>query len=232
MPLVDLEPRHRRRLDLLGLAVVVLVALSVSDPAHALLDRLLTLAEEAVRRHPAEGGIFFVLFAAVSAMLAFFSSAVLVPVAVKAWGEPLTGLLLWLGWFLGGASSYVVGRYFGGPLLERLLPAEEVEKYTGKIRRRSKFHVILLFQTALPSEIPGYVLGIVACPLPRYLAALALAELPFVIGAVYLGKSFLDRDYVMMGAVGAAGIVLVFGALQLWQRRPSRDRSRENGRAR
>ena len=35
---------------------------------------------------------------------------------------------------------------------------------------------------------------------------MALGELPFAIGAVYLGESFLDRNYVLLLAIGITGI--------------------------
>jgi hypothetical protein len=44
------------------------------------------------------GAVVFVLLSAVSAMLAFFSSALLVPAAVFAWGNTLAVGLLWLGY--------------------------------------------------------------------------------------------------------------------------------------
>ena len=59
------------------------------------------------------GKLVFVLVSALSAMLAFFSSAVVVPVAVYAWGNATTLALLWGAWLLGGIGSYVVGRTLG-----------------------------------------------------------------------------------------------------------------------
>ena len=48
----------------------------------------------------------FVLLAAISAVLAFFSSALLLPVAVFTWGSKVTFVLLWLGWLLGGIGTH------------------------------------------------------------------------------------------------------------------------------
>lgn len=54
-------------------------------------------------------------------MLAFVSSIVLIPVAVHVWGPIACAGLLWIGWFLGGVAAYAVGRYFGRPIVERLV---------------------------------------------------------------------------------------------------------------
>ena len=87
---------------------------------------------------------------------------------------------------------------------------------------KAGFGLILLFQLALPSEVPGYILGIMRFRLGIYLAALAIAELPFAIGAVWLGKSFLERDYLSMIVIGAVGVVFLFLALHEWHRRTGR----------
>ncbi len=70
------------------------------------------------------------------------------------------------------------------------------------------FRHVLLFQLAVPSEIPGYVLGLAGCRLRTYAAAIALGELPFAIGAVYLGESFLQRNYLLLLAIGVASVAL------------------------
>lgn len=67
------------------------------------------------------------------------------------------------------------------------------------------FGHVLLFQLAVPSEIPGYVLGLAGCRFRTYVAAMVLGELPFAIGAVYLGESFLQRNYILLLATGIGG---------------------------
>jgi uncharacterized membrane protein YdjX (TVP38/TMEM64 family) len=76
------------------------------------------------------------------------------------------------------------------------------------------FRRVLLFQLAVPSEIPGYVLGLSGCRLRTFIAATALGELPFAIGAVYLGESFLQRNYFLLLAIGMAGVALSWAAFR------------------
>lgn len=61
----------------------------------------------------------------------------------------------------------------------------------------------------MPSEIPGYLLGTVRYSFFRYVAALALAELPYAVGTVMLGSGFLHRQYGLMIAIGALGLGLM-----------------------
>ena len=88
-----------------------------SDTLHRMLLRLLGGTAAIMDAHPVLGVSLFILLSAVSAMLAFFSTAVFVPIAIHAWGERLSILLLWTGWLLGGMCSYAVGRFLGRPVV-------------------------------------------------------------------------------------------------------------------
>lgn len=198
-----------RRVMLL-LALLAVAALVAGLPSmHGWAEDVIAAAGRLVVDHPVWGGLAFILLAALSAMLAFFSSAVVVPVALNAWGTLPTLLLLWLGWLLGGVCSYAVGRLLRRSVVERLAAPERVAYYARLVSRRLPFPLLLLFQAALPSEIPGYVLGIVRYRFATYVVALGLAELPYAVGAVVLGDSFLAGRYVPMLAVGLFGIVAV-----------------------
>jgi uncharacterized membrane protein YdjX (TVP38/TMEM64 family) len=216
--------RHRWRLPVaseraLGVVVAcaLLALLASSDAVHSALIAVIARVTVVVAQHPVAGAVLFVALAAMSAMLAFYSSAPLVPVAVYAWGEPTSVLLLWVGWVAGGAASYAVGRSVGRPLV-RLL-ARRIVRFPSDagISERTPFTLVLLFQLALPSEVPGYVLGVAGYRFSKYLLALALAELPFAAGTVYLGASFLEGRALALVLVGAAGALvsaLAFHALR------------------
>jgi uncharacterized membrane protein YdjX (TVP38/TMEM64 family) len=147
-----------------------------------------------------------------SAMLAFFSTAVLVPIAVTVWGKVVTVILLWTGWWIGGVASYLIGRLLGRPAVRRLVAEEKLKRFERYADRTLSLPRLLLLQTAIPSEIPGYVLGCLRFPPATYLLALAIVELPFATGAVYLGDRFLRRDYVVLAAVALAGLAVTFMA--------------------
>ncbi|MGH7712497.1 MAG: TVP38/TMEM64 family protein, partial [Gemmatimonadaceae bacterium] len=181
--------------------------------------RALAAAQSVIARHPGLGAALFVLLAALSAMLAFFSSAVLVPVALYAWGTGLSALLLWTGWIIGGVCAYSVGRYLGQPVVARLTSRRKLQRYQHKLSNRAPFGLVLLFQLALPSEIPGYALGMANYPMSRYLLALALAELPYVLGTIFLGEGLVQRRMTLLLAVGAAAILFSVVAWRALQRR-------------
>ncbi|MGZ3459812.1 MAG: TVP38/TMEM64 family protein [Archangium sp.] len=196
-----------------------LVLLASSDAFQSSLSRLLAWAGPVIEAHPFWGATLFVFLSALSAMLAFFTSVVLVPVAIHTWGEVACVLLLWSGWILGGACSYVIARFWGRPVVRRLVSSDLLDRYEERISRHTSFGLVLLFQLAVPSEIPGYVLGLARYGLRRYLLVLALAELPYAVGTVYLGSSLLERRLFVLLALGALGILFSTWALRTLRRR-------------
>jgi uncharacterized membrane protein YdjX (TVP38/TMEM64 family) len=197
-------PSGARRAALFALLASALVALVWSDILHAWLLDWVKWAGVIIEDRPVLGKVLFVGLAAVSAIAAFVSSAVVVPVAVLAWGKTVSLLLLWTGWTLGGITAYGVSRFLGRHVVRRLVSDSLIETYEKWIPRSAPFGLILLFQTALPSEVPGYLLGLARYPFRKYLAALVISELPYAIATIYLGEGFLQRRVVLLLSIGLA----------------------------
>lgn len=199
--------------------VLVVVALSASAALHQSLVHVFETAGTYFAAYPRAGMVAFVLLAALSALLAFFSSAPLVPVGVVTWGSPVTALLLAVGWTLGGLLGYSAARWLGHAVLERFVAVEVLAPYEQRLRRDTPFGLALLFQLALPSEVPGLVLGLARYPMLKYLAVLALVEGPYAVATVWLGREFVARHvwpFLLAGAVGV-GVGLV--AMAAFRRR-------------
>jgi uncharacterized membrane protein YdjX (TVP38/TMEM64 family) len=219
---VDLFGQHGgvwRRAAFLALLCIVLAAITASDELHAALLEVLAASRHVIVGHPVQGVLLFVLFAAISAMFLFVSIAIIVPVAVYVWGEPLSMLLLWLGWILGGAVAYGIARYLGRPVVHWLTSDRALRRIERRIRPDTPFPLILLFHVALPSEIPGYVLGLVKYPIGKFLLVRALAELPFTIATVYLGTGFVSGQSGFVLIVGLSMVLLSIGAFYFLRKR-------------
>lgn len=215
-----MSPDHvRGRAVVLLLLVAVLIGAAAADEVHSRITAGVDFVAAVTARRPIAGTILFVVLAAISAMAVAFSTAVVVPVAIVAWGRPLTLVLLWLGWLIGGSVAFAIGRYPGRRLIRWLVTKKRFEHYEAVLTRNASFPLVLLFVFALPSELPGYILGSIRCRFRRYLAALAITELPFAVGAVYLGDSFLKRDFILLIGLGLAGAALSIAALHLLQTR-------------
>jgi uncharacterized membrane protein YdjX (TVP38/TMEM64 family) len=199
---------------LLAIAAAILVA----RPAHAWLLAQFATAESVIRQHETWGMAVFVALAAVSAMAAFVSSSVLIPVAIYVWSPWTCLALLWAGWFLGGLASYSIGRFLGRPIVARLVGLAALGRQERWLGSRRSLAAILLLQLAVPSDLAGYIFGVIRCPIGRFAVALALAELPYAVGAVYLGVSFVERRIVPLVAVGLVGVLLSVAAVQMYHR--------------
>ncbi|TDF65625.1 hypothetical protein E1J61_13835 [Cupriavidus sp. L7L] len=196
--------------------VAALVALAVlSPPVKGFADQAIAWAQATMEQHPGAGALVFFLFSAVSAMLAFASSVVLVPPASAVFGKPLTVLLLWGGWVLGAVAAYGIGR-LAYPLLARSGYADKLAKYQDYVSKRIRFWAVLLFCIAVPSEIPGYLFGTMRYPFAKFLAAIAIAEAGYAIGIVVAGESLaIDRPLPFFIAAGILAVVAVLAGLAL-----------------
>jgi len=102
--------RLSRQLPILIIVVIVAALLACSEEIHRQIVTVIALAEQVIATSPLFGAIVFVLLAALSAMLVFFSGLLLVPIGIDAWGPAGCFLLLWGGWFLGGFITCSIGR--------------------------------------------------------------------------------------------------------------------------
>jgi uncharacterized membrane protein YdjX (TVP38/TMEM64 family) len=222
MPVSHPEPAvssARHRYAWLVLAAVCAAALLYADPVYRALQTLLDWAGPVIRAHPVAGVAIFVALSALSAVLAFFSSAALVPAAIVAWGPFASAALLWAGWWLGGTLAYGIGRALGRPLLRGRRIAQVVDSYRSRLAGRPGLGLVLLLQLALPSEVPGYLCGLLGVPLRTYALALAIAELPFAAGTVLLGDGLVRRNAPLLVAVAVLGGAAMLAAGALLRRR-------------
>ena len=222
---MSIRENLQRHIVIVGILIVVAGLIAASDTLHDRTEEIIIWTEGVVSQAPILGMVLFVLLSMVSAMVAFFSSAIFAPIAIYAWGKAGTFALLWLGWLLGGILSFCVGRFLGRSAVGMLIDEQKLAGWERELGERSRFIHILMFQAAVPSEIPGYVLGILRYRFSLYLAALAITELPYAIATVYLGESFLEGEstvFILLGiAVIVLGIFLLKGVRKLIGQRNS-----------
>lgn len=204
-------------------AIAVLTVVMKSEAFRQVIESITTWAEQLMVEHPARGAAAFFLVSGLSAILAFASSIVLVPAANLAWGKLLTFFLLWGGWMAGALLTYGIGKV-ARPLLNRFGYRDKLEKYQQYASNRMPFWALLLFCIAVPSEIPGYVFGSMRYSLPKFMAAIGIAEALYAIGSVAAGESIAVAE---PGPV--IGILILFVSMAagagMWLRR---SRKRKN----
>lgn len=211
------NPLPRRLAALTALAVLAGLVVA-SDALHDRIAEVVLWSEGVIARAPVAGMAAFVVLSMLSAMLAFLSSGLLSPVAIAAWGKAGTLALLWLGWLLGGTLTYAVGRYLGRSAAGAIVGAETLATWEHRVSSRTHVLHVLLFQIAMPSEILGYVLGILRYRFRTYIAVLAITEIPYAVAVVYLGESFLAGNALMFGLIAAASIGVSAGLYYVLRR--------------
>lgn len=216
---------QQRRLAAIPVLIVVVGLLLVSERVHDVLLDILGRAHVVAADHMWVAAALVVTFAAVGAMIAFVSSWVVLPFAVYTWGFAQALALLWIGWLLGGIASYAIGRFLGRPAVSWLAAADVLERYERRVSHRSTFGLILLLQLGVPSEIPGYLLGLVRYPFAWYVLALGAAELVHGIPAVLLGAGLVERHSWLVAAIAlvmiAVTLAAAYGLRRRWVQGPA-----------
>jgi len=211
-----------RRLVLLAATLVAAVAvLWLSAALQAAVFDALQFSKDYIVRHPVASRAAFVALAACSAMLFLFSSVALVPIAVHAWGQFETMVLLAAGWFIGGNAAYFVGRRFGRRAAVYFVAAPALDRYGRLLSARMSMVEVTLIKLALPSEVTSLALGIIRYPVRKLMLVLPASELPFAMWTVYLSAAFIeDRRlaFVLVLLAGLAAVGVVTRRLLLRQR--------------
>lgn len=221
------KPKHPGWLFLgLGAFVLLFLALFHTAEFKEVVAEANRWAIKTMNAHPVSGAAVFFLFSALSAMLAFASTAVLVPPAILAWGKLLTFLLLWSGWIAGAMTAYFIGR-LARPLLDRLGYEKHLEQYERFVSKQMSFWTVFGFCLAVPSEVPGYLFGNMRYPFAKFIGAIALVEGLYAVGTLIAGKSLLSAEFApAMGAFGVL-ILMIVGA-SLWFRSYKRKASKSS----
>jgi uncharacterized membrane protein YdjX (TVP38/TMEM64 family) len=195
----------------LGAAALLLTLPLYSDIFENFVAEAAGWAKDLINAHPVAGAMVFILFSALSAMLAFTSSAVLVPPANLVWGKLITFVLLWGGWIMGAVAAFGIGR-LARPFLIGLGYKETLDKYRQLVSKRMKFWAVLVFCIAVPSEVPGYLFGGVHYPFWKFITAIAIAESIYAFGLVVAGESLVAaKPLPLLASIGIL-IVLAAGA--------------------
>lgn len=217
-PLATARFAWRRVLLVLAVAIGG-AALLYAPTVHAALTDALTAVERVAANHAGWAAALVVACSAAAAVLAFFSSWLIVPFAVYTWGPTLTLTLLLMGWMLGGAASYALARRFGRPVARWLGLEPLLARYEDLVSHRTPFALALLVQLALPAEVRGPLFGLGRYPVGRYLIAVLLADLPYAVVSVYAGAAVVTGRPALLAAAAAVFVGVSGGAWYALQRR-------------
>lgn len=205
-----IRPAHLKRLGIAAAAIALALALFlVSENIGAVFYSAIFRIEDLIASQPLLGSIFFFALSALSAIFAFASSILLVPSAILVWGMPLTFLLLLGGWIAGSMLTYWIGARLARPTLALFVTEKKLFRYEQLISKEARFWMILLFCLAVPSEIPGFILGAMRYDFARFISAVIIAETAYALGSVLVAQNILDKEIVATGVTIVVSAVLV-----------------------
>ena len=118
-----------------------------------------------------------------------------------------------LGLLFGTAIAMFLGRYFGRPLVERLVPPAKLTRWDRIAAGRGPAYFFLVFLIpALPDDIVCFVIGLSLLSIPRMVVLATLGRLPGVFVSSWFGAHATDLPlwtWVPLVA-GSAGMAWVF----------------------
>ena len=176
-------------------------------------------AKTIIAGHPVLGPLLFVVLSALAAMLAFFSSAVLVPPAVYAWGPLVCTVLLWAGWMLGGLARMDLRTASAGRCCDGSLRASPLRDTSGGSARKPRSASSFSSSSRCRRKSPAWCWAWPTFRSGRYLLALAIAELPYAIGTTLLGASFVSRQFGLLLSLGAVAALTAILLGRVFRRR-------------
>jgi membrane protein YqaA with SNARE-associated domain len=185
--------------------VGIAAAVAATGPFREAVLSIDCLGRAVIQQHAVAGAIVFISLAALSAIVFFFLTAVITPLAVDAFGPIPALLMLCLGWVLGGTTAYAIGRHFGRRVVSWFVNPVRLSDYEHRAKRLASFGHILLSSSPFRRRSP-----VTFAASPAAGSALSSSPWPSASchspsAAIFLGESFLERNYLLPLAVGTRG---------------------------
>ena len=114
-----------------------------------------------------------------------------------------------VGLLVGRAMAMVLARWFGRPLIERLVKPERLARWDRIIGRQGPLFLFLIFLfPLLPDDLVCFLIGLSSLSIPRMLVLSGLGGLPGVFVSCWVGANAADLPWwawIPLGG-GAAGL--------------------------
>jgi uncharacterized membrane protein YdjX (TVP38/TMEM64 family) len=143
-----------------------------ATPIHDVLDA-----------HARLGLVVFVASSAVAVLLPMLTNLPLLPFAVLAWGPGWSALLLLVGWIIGAALSFSLGRGARGLVLRHFPSVQRHANIDRLIHPRHRLLSLVLLRMTFPVDVLSYALGLFSrhTSLADNLLSTAIGAAPFAL---------------------------------------------------
>jgi uncharacterized membrane protein YdjX (TVP38/TMEM64 family) len=133
----------------------------------------------------------------------------LIPFGAAIFG-PYTGALLsFTGWLAGASVAFLLSRFYGRTVIEKLVPLEKVDALMESFPEERRLFMLIIFRLVLPSDMASYALGLAkSLSFKHYFIATGISYSVYSILLSFLGSRIYDgriREAALFG-VGALAI--------------------------
>jgi uncharacterized membrane protein YdjX (TVP38/TMEM64 family) len=170
------------------------------------------------------GPVVLVLAMVAQMFLFVINNALLILVAILAYGPWWGSLLAWTGVLTASSLGYWIGRSLGEAFIIRLLGEKAEQKVAGFVERYGLGAVALARLTPIISnDAISFVAGVARMGYLKFISVTAVAIIPLIGLLAYLGQ---DSGRLKSGLLWVSGLgLLMFGGYIWWdnKRRPARE---------
>ena len=138
------------------------------------------------------------------------STMPLLPVAVALWGNLAAAIFSIIGWWLGAMLAFSLSRWFGKPLIAKIVALEEIRRIEKIIPAKNIFLSIVILRIVLPVDVLSFGLGLFS---PVSWGVYALATLVGIIPFAFILSYFLVIPLVwqlLMAGMAVATLGLAY----------------------
>ncbi|MBI2004620.1 TVP38/TMEM64 family protein [Patescibacteria group bacterium] len=167
-----------------SLALVLALFVFLSFMATIYASEINMLAE----RGGAFGMAAYVFITILAVVVAPISTIPLIPVAAGLWGWVAAAILSIIGWSIGAQIALHIARYFGKPLVEKLVSIDKLNRFEERFSTQNMFWTIVFLRMLIPVDILSYAIGLFSNIGSRsYFFATVIGVTPFAFVFAYAG---------------------------------------------
>jgi uncharacterized membrane protein YdjX (TVP38/TMEM64 family) len=170
--------------------------------------------------HTRLGLVLFVATSALAVLMPLLTNLPLVPLAVLAWGPWWTAALLLLGWMIGSALAFALGRHAGQPIVRRFPSVNRHADIDRLIQPGHRVLSLVLLRMTFPVDVLSYALGLFSprTTLADNVLSTAIGAAPFALLFAWFPTLPPSGQWLVF-----AGSTLAFVAYAAWMlERPAR----------
>ncbi|MFD2518760.1 TVP38/TMEM64 family protein [Salinimicrobium flavum] len=160
------------------------------------------------------GPLVIILTMIVQMFLIVIPTPILMVVAIIAYGPILGSLILFTAIFLASSFGYLIGRYFGPVIVEKLIGPSTERKISAFIEEYGFWTVIVIrLSPFLSNDAISFVGGVLKMGYWKFIGATMIGISPLIIFIAYLGG---DYERLKTGLIWTSVISLVLFIVFVW----------------